>query len=135
MPRPLLAAALLLVPPAAFAQSPPAGSAAPHACCADRTTCPMNGECGGHGGVVTEHGRVRCETVLDARGLSLFLTDADGRPVPARGVRGAAVLRVAGNPKSYRYDLFPAAGEDAPPNLLALPLDLSKVAGREVSDG
>ena len=134
------AAALLLAPVVSFAQGSHAGhdhtahGASAHApassCCGADGGC---GECGAHGGEMTDLGRLRCETVLNAGGVQFWLTDAQGRPVAARGMRGAVSLRVAGNPKGYRYDLYPAAGENAPPNLLALPLDLSKVVGREVS--
>ena len=124
----LPAAALLLAPAFAAAQSGPNHAARDHAAAGDACE-----RCGPHGGEVGAVGSLRCETVLNAGGVQFWVTDAQGRPVAARGMRGVVSLRVAGNPKGYRYDLYPAAGENAPPNLLALPLDLSKVAGREVS--
>ena len=134
------AAALLLAPALSYAQGSHDGhdhdarGASAHApassCRGADGAC---GECGAHGGEMTDLGRLRCETVLNAGGVQFWLTDAQGRPVAARGMRGVVSLRAAGNPKGYRYDLYPVAGENAPPNLLALPLDLSKVAGREVS--
>ena len=138
------AAALLLAPALSYAQGSHAGhdhaalgasaGASAHAPAFSRRGADgACGECGTHGGEMTDLGRLRCETVLNAGGVQFWLTDSQSRPVAARGMRGVVSLRVAGNPKGYRYDLYPAAGETTPPNLLALPLDLSKVAGREVS--
>ena len=124
------AAALFLAPALASAQSAPSHAGHGHAPAAPGVVCE---HCGVHGGEMTTVGPLRCETVLNAGGAQFWLTDAEGRPVAARGMRGAVSLQVAGNPKSYRYDLYPAAGANAPSNLLALPLDLSKVAGREVA--
>ncbi|QDT16599.1 hypothetical protein [Alienimonas californiensis] len=134
----LPAAALLLAPALAAAQTAPGRSAHDHAghnhaARAHAATGAVCEECGAHGGEVTAVGHLRCETVLGVGGVQFWLTDAEGRPVPARGVRGAVSLQVAGNPKSYRYDLYPAAGANAPSNLLALPLDLSEAAGQEVA--
>ncbi|MFH5802787.1 hypothetical protein [Alienimonas sp. DA493] len=128
MRRLAFSAALLLVPALATAQAVPGSAAHVHA-----APGPASPARSAHGGEVTAVGSVRCETVLNAGGAQFWLTDADGRPVAAHGVRGAMSLRVAGNPKSLRYDLYPAAGGNAPANLVSLPLDLSQAVGREAS--
>ena len=37
---------------------------------------------------MTDLGRLRCETVLNAGGVQFWLIDSQGRPVAARGMRG-----------------------------------------------
>jgi YHS domain-containing protein len=67
------------------------------------------------------------ETVVSQGGIQLFLYDRSGQPASAERGRGAVSLRVAGNAKRYRYDLLP----DGKGGLTA-PVDLSKIAGRQI---
>ncbi len=82
---------------------------------------------GPHGGEVSQSGSNWYEVVFKPKGINLYLYDAKGKPVSAKGVRGSVVMMVKGNSKQYRYDLYPDAAKNAAPNSLALPMDLSKM--------
>ncbi|QDT16285.1 hypothetical protein [Alienimonas californiensis] len=101
---------------------------------------------GPHGGEVDSFPEVRVETLIDRDGLRFWLTDPAGRPLASRGLGGQAVMRVEGAEKRYSYDLAPPAAPtvrdreapgvrsgEADAATLAVPLALSKVAGRRVA--
>lgn len=71
---------------------------------------------------------LQTETLVSPGGLKVYLYASSGQPVSVERGRGVASLSVSGNPKRYRYDLFPA--ED---NSLKVDVDLSKIAGRQIT--
>jgi YHS domain-containing protein len=85
------------------------------------------GVTGPHGGSIKQTGKLQMETVVSQRGIQVFAYEQSGQPVTVRDVRGAASLRIEGNAKRYRYDLLPD-GKGG----LTVPVNLSKVAGRQV---
>jgi hypothetical protein len=82
---------------------------------------------GPHGGSLKVAGDLQLETVVDQGGIQMFACDRQGSPVSVDRGRGAAILRVEGNAKRYRYDLLP----DGKGSLLA-PVNLSQIAGRQI---
>ncbi len=82
---------------------------------------------GPHGGSLKVAGDLQLETVVNQGGIQMFAFDRQGSPVSVDRGRGAAILRVEGNAKRYRYDLLP----DGKGSLLA-PVNLSQIAGRQI---
>lgn len=82
---------------------------------------------GPHGGGIVEAGDRLCEVLFEADGVRVFLYDGQGRSLPAAKVRGVVAMRVDGNPKVYRYDLYPESTKGAAPNCLYLPVNLSRI--------
>ncbi len=82
---------------------------------------------GPHGGEVSQAGSSWLEVVFKPKGVRLYLYDAKGKAISAKGVRGSVTMLVKGNPKQYRYDLYPDAARNAESNSLTLALDLSKM--------
>ena len=82
---------------------------------------------GPHGGSLKVVGDLQLETVVDQGGIQMFAFDQQGSPVSVERGRGAAVLRIEGNAKRYRYDLLPNGK-----NALLAPINLSKIAGRQI---
>ena len=89
---------------------------------------PASQRLGPHNGTLKVVGEIQTETVVAASGLKVYLYSASGQPVSVESARGVASLAVEGNAKRYRYDLFPAAD-----NSLKIDVDLSKIAGRQIS--
>ncbi|WP_235935352.1 hypothetical protein [Candidatus Laterigemmans baculatus] len=82
---------------------------------------------GPHGGRIHQTGGVQIETVVAPGGLLVFGYDRQGQPISLSQGRGIASLQIEGGAKRYRYDLLPD-GRGA----LAVAVDLSKIAGRQV---
>lgn len=59
-----------------------------------------------HGGRLAESGAFHMELVARGRSIEVFVSDADGRPVPATGFTGIAILVLDG--KAARIPLAPA---------------------------
>lgn len=93
---------------------------------------PKANAAGPHGGVVQQVGELLVETIIEPGGLRLFLTDRNGKSVHLNGARGLATLQVAGEAKRYRYDLFPEVGNNKQAESMAVAVDLSRLAGRNV---
>lgn len=83
---------------------------------------------GPHDGTLRTVAGLQTESVVSPGGLKVYLYSMNGQLVAAKHGRGVASLSVQGNPKRYRYDLFPA--EDGS---LSAEIDLSKIAGRQIS--
>ncbi|MEO1615606.1 MAG: hypothetical protein AAFV88_07150 [Planctomycetota bacterium] len=84
-------------------------------------------ELGPNSGVLRGFGRFQTETVLRDSGIQVFLTQTDGRVVLAVEARGVAILKIAGEPKRYRFDLLPN-GKGA----LVANANLARVKGKQV---
>ncbi len=82
---------------------------------------------GPHDGQISRAGDHWCEVVFQSKSVRVYLYDSQGQPLSAKGVRGAVTMKVAGNPKQYRYDLYPDARADAKPSSLYLAINLSKI--------
>lgn len=64
---------------------------------------------GAHGGVRVDAGHFHAELVADGTpAVSLYLSDASDRPVPAEGFKANAILVVDG--RAERFALAPAGG-------------------------
>jgi len=87
---------------------------------------------GPHGGTVRQVGELKVETIIEPGGLRLFLTDRNGKSVNLSGARGLATLQLVGEAKRYRYDLFPEVGDNNQAESMAVAVDLSRLAGRNV---
>lgn len=83
---------------------------------------------GPHGGTMHTAGKIQTETVVTPGGIKVYLFGLDGKPLSPADARGVASLAVEGNPKRYRYDLFP--GDDGS---LSLSINLSTVAGHQLT--
>lgn len=88
---------------------------------------------GPHGGPLQLAGGVQIESVLAPEGIRVFAYDGQGSPLDARAARGVAVLRIEGDAKRYRYDLFPDVAENGAADSLAVAVDLRRIAGLPVS--
>lgn len=100
----------------------PTGQATPHA-------KPVAGP---HGGPMQEVGPLRVETVVAPGGLRLFVYDRKRQPLDVQDARGLVAMKITGDAKRYRYDLFPEIGQDKRAKSLAVAVDLSKIAGQKV---
>ncbi|MBW3539601.1 MAG: hypothetical protein KY476_04965 [Planctomycetes bacterium] len=85
------------------------------------------GGTGPHGGELSAAGEAVCEVVFQPKSVRVYVYDRSGRPLPAEDVRGSVTMIVTGNPREYRYDLYPESTDDAETNSLLLPVDLSRV--------
>jgi YHS domain-containing protein len=88
---------------------------------------------GPHGGEVSRAGNQWCEVVFEPRNIRVYIYDGKGQPVSAKGVRGSVIMKVDGNPKQYRFDLYPEGTNDSEPNSLYLAVDLSKIPEGKMS--
>lgn len=88
---------------------------------------------GPHGGTVHRAGALRVETVLSPGGMRAFAYNAQGEPLELSGARGLATLRVEGDVKRRRYDLFPETRQDGSAASLAAAVDLSRIAGQPLA--
>lgn len=87
---------------------------------------------GPHGGSLQKVGSLQLEALIDHGGLRLFVYDAKGQPVDVSNARGLATLRIAGDAKRYRYDLFADTDANKTAKSLGIAVDLSRIAGRQV---
>ncbi|MEQ8846807.1 hypothetical protein [Botrimarina sp.] len=87
---------------------------------------------GPHGGSLRSVGELLLEVVVDPTGIRVFAYDKQGKPLDTQAARGAAVLRVEGDPKRYRYDLYPDTARDGAASSLAVAVDLRRIAGASV---
>ena len=87
---------------------------------------------GPHGGTVQQLENVQVESVVAPGGLQLFAYNRQGQPLDVRNARGLAMLKVDGDTKRYRYDLFPEIAKDRSAASLAVAVDLSRIGGRKV---
>lgn len=87
---------------------------------------------GPHGGRVQEVGQLRVETIVETGGLRLFIYNPNGKALDLSGARGLVTLQIDGVAKRYRYDLFPEVGDDKQAESMAVAVDLSRIAGRNV---
>lgn len=87
---------------------------------------------GPHGGDLQQLGRCQVEPQVLPSGIRLFVYDKQGQPLDVRTARGLALLKLDGDAKRYRYDLFPEVREDKSAHTLAVPVDLTRVAGQNV---
>ncbi|MEL7335940.1 MAG: hypothetical protein AAFN70_07030 [Planctomycetota bacterium] len=83
---------------------------------------------GPHRGTLRTVNGFQTETVVSNGGLKIYLFDLAGKPISVKRGRGVATMSVAGNPKRYRYDLFPTEE-----NLLKIDVDISKISGRQIT--
>ena len=88
---------------------------------------------GPHGGMVRQVGSMRVETLVEPGGMRLFAFNRQGQPLDLRAARGLATLQVQGSAKRFRYDLFPETRKDGSAEAIAAVVDLSQLAGRQVS--
>lgn len=88
---------------------------------------------GPHGGRIHPAGDFQCEAVFSSKAVEVFVFDRAGQPVATRNARGRFTLNLDGNPRSYRYDLYPQSGENASSNALGVGIDLSRVQDRTAS--
>lgn len=93
---------------------------------------PRKDNTGPHGGTVQQVGVLQVETLIEPGGLRLFITDHSGKALDLSGARGLATLHVEGDAKRYRYDLFPDTGENKQAGSMAVAVDFSRIAGRDV---
>lgn len=90
---------------------------------------------GPHGGKVTQLENLQIESVVAPGGMQLFVYDRQGQPLDVRNAKGLAMLKVDGDTKRYRYDLFPEIAKDRSATSLAVAVDLSRIGGRNVELG
>ncbi len=83
-------------------------------------------------GTVKQVGELKVKTVIEPGGLRLLISDRDGKHVDLSGARGLATLKIEGEAKRYRYDLFPDVGQNKQAKSMAVAVDLSHIAGRNV---
>jgi YHS domain-containing protein len=81
---------------------------------------------GPHDGELNRAGPVWAEVVFRDDGVRIFLYDRKGKPVAAERIRGTATLIVKGNPRRYRYDMYPDTSNKAT-NSVSLPINLSRI--------
>lgn len=89
-------------------------------------------QAGPHGGTLRQVDGMQIETVVAPGGLRVFAYDRQGQPMDVRDGRGLAMLKVEGGAKRYRYDLYPEIAKDGSAASLAVAVDLSRIAGRNV---
>ncbi|TWT43508.1 Archaeal TRASH domain protein [Botrimarina hoheduenensis] len=87
---------------------------------------------GPHGGRLADVGAMQIETVIAPSGIRLFAYNEQKNPLDLRDVRGVATLQVQGDAKRYRYDLFAETRSDGSAEALAVAVDLSPIAGRQI---
>lgn len=80
-----------------------------------------------HGGSLRQVGSLFVETVVEDDGIRIYASDLGHRPSAASDLRGVAMLRIAGEAKSYRYDLLPNEK-----NQLSAVANLSRFSGRQI---
>ena len=98
-----------------------------------KSTNPDDEEAGPHGGTMQALGSMQVETVVEQGGMRLYVYNEQGEPVELKRARGLATLQAAGDAKRYRYDLFPEIEQDQSAESIAVAVDLSRLAGREVT--
>jgi YHS domain-containing protein len=89
-------------------------------------------QAGPHGGSLQQLDNMQMETVVAPGGLRLFAYDRQGQPLDVRSARGLVMLKIEGDTKRYRYDLFPEITKDRSAVSLAVAVDLSRIGGRNV---
>jgi YHS domain-containing protein len=89
-------------------------------------------QAGPHGGSLQQLDNMQVETVVAPGGLRLFAYDRQGQPLDVRNARGLVMLKIKGDTKRYRYDLFPEITKDRSAASLAVAVDLSRIGGRSV---
>lgn len=87
---------------------------------------------GPHGGKVQVIGQLRVETIVEPGGLRLFIYGQNRKPIDLSDTRGLVTLQIDGDAKRYRYDLFPEVGDNKQAESMAVAVDLSRMAGRNV---
>ena len=110
------------------AQTPSDSAPSPPSARIARATRPAPLRTGPHGGTLRVVEQIQTETVVRPGGIKVYLFSHSGQPIDPADGRGVATLRVSGNGKRYRYDLFP--GGDGS---LSIPVNLSKLAGRQIT--
>ena len=90
-------------------------------------TGPATTATGPHSGRIHGVGNSYCEVVFHPKSVRVYLYDANGKPLSARRCRGTVSMKVDGNPKLYRFDLFPESTRGSAENTLFLAVDLSRV--------
>lgn len=90
----------------------------------DQTTRKQTGP---HGGLIHAAGGAWAEVIFRPTSVRVYLHDAKGQPIAAKGIRGQVSMTVKGNPRVYRYSLLPEAGRSAAPNAMSLAVDLRKI--------
>ena len=88
---------------------------------------------GPHGGQIHAAGDFQCEVVFASRSVEVYVFDRAGQVVEARNVRGRVTFTLPGNPRTYRYDLYPNTADSRPVNGLFLAIDLLRVPDRVAS--
>lgn len=86
-----------------------------------------------HGGSMQSVSGLMVETVVEPDGIRVFPYDNQGKPLDVGTARGVAVLKVDGDAKRYRYDLFPDVAENGGVESLAVAVDLRRIAGSMMS--
>ena len=89
-------------------------------------------QAGPHGGSLQQLENMQVESIVAPGGLRLYAYDHQGQPLDLRNAKGLAMLTVEGEPKRYRYDLFPEIAKDDSAASLAVAVDLSRMGGRNV---
>lgn len=77
---------------------------------------------GPHGGAIHTGQGWRCEFVVTAESLCVYVFDADGNALPTRELRGRVSFKKNSHSRIYRYDLYPEASTG---NSLYLPINRS----------
>jgi len=85
---------------------------------------------GSHGGQIYLAGDFQCEVIFSMKSLQVYVYDRSGLPVATKNVRGRVTYALPGDPRTYRYDLYPQAGDGTPSNALYLAIDPSRVPDR-----
>ena len=96
-----------------------------------RTPSPTLAARATHGGNVHLVFGCRCEVVYSSRQLWVYVSDANGKPLSARELRGRVSFKDDSGVRTFRYDLYP---ETRNGNALYVPIDrrLSEESAKSV---
>ena len=87
---------------------------------------------GPQGGNLKKIDDLEIEIVVDTRGLRLYAYDSKQNPLDLRDARGLITLKIAGEAKRFRHDLYPEHGKDGIAKSLMVIVDLSRFSGQQV---
>lgn len=81
----------------------------------------------GERGVMRVSGEHQFEVVCTSNGLQVYVRDRQGQPVQTQNVRGHVRVSSAGDPRTFRYDIYPTPTETNVSSSLYLALDSSRL--------
>ena len=94
---------------------------------------PTEKSLGPQGGMLQKLESLQIESVIQETGISIFAYDLQTKTLNLSKARGLITLKIDGQPKRFRYDLFPVISKDQPANSLKVYVDLSKYSSRRVA--